>query len=41
MPQYYFGVKLIAKKRQVKIRQQKIKKIRDTQRGLKVNIISG
>ena len=26
MPQYYFSVKLIAKKRQVKIRQQKIKK---------------
>ena len=30
MPQYYFSVKLIAKKRQVKIRQKKIKKIHNT-----------
>ena len=29
-PQYYFSVKLIAKKRQVKIRQKKIKKIHNT-----------
>ena len=29
MPQYYFSVKLIAKRRPVKIRQEKMKKIRN------------